>query len=96
VTSLHRLRLLIDLFLLAKRERFVASVTCPQCALNGSATLEENGSGKTTIISQSRGFRIGPGYEIICSECGVKARIIGIASGTKRGVSRRPCKPRRS
>jgi Zn ribbon nucleic-acid-binding protein len=24
-----------------KRERFVASVTCPECALNGSATWEE-------------------------------------------------------
>jgi hypothetical protein len=34
-----------------KRERFVTSVTCPECALNGSATWEENESGnlETTI-----------------------------------------------
>jgi hypothetical protein len=36
---------------MAKRERFVTSVTCLVCALNGSATWEENESGnlETTI-----------------------------------------------
>jgi hypothetical protein len=72
-----------------KRERFVTSVTCPECALNGSATWEENESGnlETAISSLSHGFRIGPGNEILCANCGVKARIIGIASGTKLGRS---------
>jgi hypothetical protein len=73
----------------AKRERFVTSVTCPECALNGSAMWEENESGnlETTIKSLSHGFRIGPGNEILCANCGVKARIIGIASATKLGHS---------
>jgi hypothetical protein len=73
----------------AKRERFVTSVACPECALNGSATWEENESGnlETTIKSLSHGFRIGPDDEIVCAECGVKARIVGIASGTKPGNS---------
>jgi Zn ribbon nucleic-acid-binding protein len=72
-----------------KRERFVTSVTCPECALTGSATWEENQSGnlETTIKCLSYGFRIGPDNEIICAECGVKARISGIASGTKPGHS---------
>jgi hypothetical protein len=72
-----------------KRERFVTAVTCPECALNGSATWEENESGnlETTIKSLSHGFRIGPDNEIVCAECGVKARIIGIASGAKLGSS---------
>ena len=71
----------------AKRERFVTSVTCPECALNGSATWEENESEnlETTIKSLSHGFRIDPDNEIVCAECGVKARIIGIASGAKLG-----------
>jgi hypothetical protein len=53
--------------------------------LNGSARWEENESGnlETTIKSLSHGFRIGPGTEIHCANCGVKARIIGIAVGTK-------------
>jgi hypothetical protein len=70
-----------------KREQFVTSVTCPECALNGTATWEENESEnlETTITSLSDGFRIGPDDEIICAEFGVKARIIGIASGTKLG-----------
>ena len=69
----------------AKRERFVTSVTCPECALNGSATWEENESGnlETTIKSLSHGFTVGPDNEIVCTDCGVKARIVGIASGTK-------------
>ena len=68
-----------------KRERFVTNVTCPQCALNGSATWEENESGnlETTIKSLSHGFTVGPDNEIVCTDCGVKARIVGIASGTK-------------
>jgi hypothetical protein len=59
----------------AKRERFVTPVTCPQCALNGSATWEEDESGnlKTTIKSISHGFMIGPGTEIYCDDCGVTA-----------------------
>ena len=62
---------------MAKRERFVTNVTCPQCALNGSATWEENASRnlETTINSVSQGFRIGPGTEIHCTNCGVKAFI---------------------
>ena len=70
---------------MAKRERFVTSVTCPVCALSGSATWEENESGnlETTIKNLSHGFRIGSGSEILCANCGVKARIIGITSGAK-------------
>ena len=62
---------------MAKRERFVTSVTCPECAQNGSATWEENQTGnlETTIKSLSQGFRIGPGTEIHCVSCGVKADI---------------------
>jgi hypothetical protein len=73
----------------AKPERFVTSLTCPECALSGSATWEENERGnlETTIKSLSHGFRIGPDNEIVCADCGVKARIIGIASGTKPGHS---------
>jgi Zn ribbon nucleic-acid-binding protein len=68
-----------------KRERFVMSVTCPVCALNGSATWEENESGnlETTIKSLSHGFRIAPGNEVHCADCGVKARIVGITVDTK-------------
>jgi hypothetical protein len=70
---------------MAKLERFVTSVTCPVCALSGSATWEENESGnlETTITGLSHGFRIGPGSEILCANCGVKARIVGINIGTK-------------
>ena len=58
-----------------KRERFVTPVTCPQCALNGAASWEEDESRnlETTIKSISRGFMIGPGTEIYCDSCGVKA-----------------------
>jgi hypothetical protein len=74
--------------IVAKRERFVTSVTCPECSLNGSATWEENETGnlETTIKSLSLGFRIGSDNEIVCADCGVKARIIGL-SGTKLGHS---------
>jgi hypothetical protein len=60
-----------------RREHFVTSVTCPQCALNGSATWEESERGdlETTIKSISDGFRINAGTEIYCAECGVKATI---------------------
>ena len=58
---------------MAKRERFVTPVTCPECALNGSATCER-GDLETRIKSVSDGFTIGPGgNEINCAECGVKA-----------------------
>jgi hypothetical protein len=58
-----------------KRERFITPVTCPQCALNGSAVWEEDESRnlETRIKSISRGFMIGPGTEIYCDGCGVKA-----------------------
>ena len=61
---------------MAKRERFVTHMTCPECALNGSATWEESERGdlETRIKSVSDGFTIGPGgNEINCAECGVKA-----------------------
>jgi hypothetical protein len=60
-----------------KREHFVTSVTCPQCALNGAATWEESQHGNldTTIKKISDGFRISAGREIYCAECGVKAAI---------------------
>ena len=74
---------------MVKLERFVTSVTRPECARNCSATWEEDESGnlETTIKSLSRGFRIAPGDEILCASCGVKARTIGIPSGTKLGHS---------
>jgi hypothetical protein len=57
------------------RERFVTPLTCPQCALNGSATWEEDEGGNldTTIKSTSFGFTLGPGTEIYCDDCGVDA-----------------------
>jgi hypothetical protein len=60
---------------MAKREHFVTSVTCPECALNGSAAWEESERGdlQTTIKTISDGFRMGRGGEIYCAECGVKA-----------------------
>jgi hypothetical protein len=60
---------------MAKRERFVTPVTCPECALNGSATWEESERGdlQTAMKSVSHGFRIGLDGEIFCAECGVKA-----------------------
>ena len=72
-----------------KRERYVTSVTCPECALNGSATWEEHESGnlETTIRNLSQGLRIGPDNEILCVNCGVKVRITGITSVTKLGHS---------
>ena len=56
---------------MVQRERFVTPLTCPQCALNGSATWEEDEGGnlETTIKSISRGFMIGPGTEIYCDDC---------------------------
>jgi Zn ribbon nucleic-acid-binding protein len=62
---------------MTKRERFVTPVTCPQCALNGSASWEEDEKGnlETAVKTLSSGFRLGPDTEIICVECGVKARI---------------------
>jgi hypothetical protein len=58
-----------------KREHFVTSITCPQCALNGAATWEESQREdlETTIKNISDGFRINAGKEIYCAECGVKA-----------------------
>jgi hypothetical protein len=70
-----------------KRERFVMSVRCPVCALDGSATWEENAKENLdmTIKSLSHGFRISADNEIRCANCGVNARVIGIASGTRPG-----------
>jgi hypothetical protein len=72
-----------------KRERFDTPVTCPQCALNGTANWQESERGdlETTIKSVSDGFRIDRGTEIYCADCGVKA-IVG------RTVSRAEMKPR--
>jgi hypothetical protein len=61
---------------MAKRERFVTPVTCPECALNGSATWEERRDLETIIKGVSGGFRIDPDGGIYCADCGVKA-IIG-------------------
>ena len=60
---------------MAKRERLVTPVTCPECALNGSATWEESERGnlETTIKTISDGFRVNAKGEIYCAECGVKA-----------------------
>jgi Zn ribbon nucleic-acid-binding protein len=62
---------------MAKREHFITHVTCPECALNGSATLEddEKGNLETTVKILSPGFTVGPDSEIHCVECGVKAQI---------------------
>jgi hypothetical protein len=71
---------------MAKRERFVTPVTCPECALNGSATWEESERGDldTRIKSVSDGFMIGPGgSEINCADCGVKATIGKTLSGSE-------------
>jgi hypothetical protein len=58
---------------MTKREQFVTPVTCPECALNGSATWKERGNLETTIESVSDGFRSGADGEIFCAHCGVKA-----------------------
>jgi len=58
---------------MAKRERFITPVTCPECALNGSATWKERENLETTIEDVSDGFRIGPDGEMYCTKCGVKA-----------------------
>ena len=62
---------------MAKRERFVTPLTCPECAVNGSATWEERERGdlETIIKSVSEGFRIDLGTEIYCVNCGVKANV---------------------
>ena len=72
-----------------KRERFVMSVRCPVCTQDGSATWEENENENLdmTIRLLSRGFRTGVDNEILCSDCGVIARVVGIASGAKLGHS---------
>jgi hypothetical protein len=63
---------------MAKRERFVTPVTCPECALNGFVTWEERERGdlETITKSLSDGFRIDDDGEIYCANCGVKA-IVG-------------------
>jgi len=77
---------------MAKHERFVINLTCPECALNGSATWEETDKGnlETTIKSLSHGFRIGPDAEIHCADCGVKALVGRTLS---RSEKKRPTTP---
>ena len=58
---------------MTKREQFVTPVTCPECALNGTATWKERGDLETAIEGVSEGFRYGPEGEIFCAQCGVKA-----------------------
>jgi Zn ribbon nucleic-acid-binding protein len=58
---------------MTKREQFVTPVTCPECALNGSATWKERGDLETTIEGVSEGFKDSPEGEIFCVHCGVKA-----------------------
>jgi hypothetical protein len=62
--------------IMTKLEHFITPVTCPECALNGSATWEEDEKGnlKTTVKILSPGFSVGPDSEIRCAECGVKAQ----------------------
>ena len=61
---------------MAKREHFTTPLTCPECALNGSATWEEDEKGnlETTVKLLSPGFRVGPHSKIHCAECGVQAQ----------------------
>lgn len=74
---------------MGKRERFVTPVTCPECALNGSASWEEDEKEnlETTVKALSPGFRLDPDGEIICAECGVKARIGRTLSRTEKKPS---------
>jgi len=60
---------------MTKRELFITPVTCPECALNGSATWQESDRGdlETIVKGVTHGFRIGPDGEIYCADCGVKA-----------------------
>ena len=60
---------------MVKLEWFITPVTCPQCALNGSAIWEETERAdlETIVKSISDGFRIDPEGEIYCTDCGVKA-----------------------
>jgi hypothetical protein len=77
---------------MAKREHFVTPVTCPECALNGSATWEEDESRnlETTIKSVTDGFRIDRGTQIYCTDCGVKATI---GKTLSRSEMKRPATP---
>jgi hypothetical protein len=65
---------------MAKGERFITNVLCPECGQSGSATWERDEcaivSGRdvgTTLESVSEGFRAGTGGEIYCTNCGVEA-----------------------
>ena len=62
---------------MGKREYFVTPLTCPECALNGSATWEEDDKGnlETTIKILPPGFTAVSDSEIRCAECGVKAQV---------------------
>jgi len=70
-----------------KREHFVTHVTCPECALNGTATWEEDEKGnlETTVKTLSPGFLVDPDSEIRCAECGVKARVGQTLSRSEKG-----------
>jgi hypothetical protein len=71
---------------MAKREQSVTLVTCPVCALNGSATQVEIEAGNTkpTIKSPVFGFRIDPDSEIQYANRGVTADIVGIPIDTNK------------
>src|ERR1700733_8591852 len=68
---------------------FITHVTCPECALNGSATWEEDEKGnlEATVRILSPGFTVGPGSEIDCVECGVKAQIGQTLSRSEKGTA---------
>jgi hypothetical protein len=72
---------------MGKREHFVTPLTCPECALNGSATWEEDEKGnlETTIKILSPGFRAVSNSEIRCAECGVKAQVGQTLSRSEKG-----------
>jgi hypothetical protein len=63
---------------MVKRERFVTPLTCPECALNGSANWEESERGdlETTIQDVSEGFSIGPDGEISLFERSFRQAIL--------------------
>jgi hypothetical protein len=72
---------------MGKHEHFVTHVTCPECALNGTATWEEDEKGnlETTVKILSPGFMVGPDSEFRCVECGVKAQIGQTLSRSENG-----------
>jgi hypothetical protein len=71
---------------MGKREHFVTPLTCPECALNGSATWEEDEKENLeTTVKISPGFRAVSDSEIRCAECGVKAQVDQTLSRSEKG-----------